>query len=463
MTYAVILAGGVGSRFWPFSREFEPKQFIKIIGEESLLQAAIRRLKGVVAFAHIYIITNNIYFYEVKAQVAGFRIPDKNIILEPEGKNTAPAVGLCARLIGRADKDAVLMVLPSDHYIKNVDNFKKTLKDAIAYAKKDFLVTIGIKPTAPSTGYGYIKVSVKKSGYFIVDKFLEKPDLKKANKYFKDKKFFWNSGMFIWKASVFLEETRKYLPKLHANLQRINSVNDIPKIWPRIEAVSIDYGIMEHSKRICLIPANFYWTDLGSWEALAEIFPKDKNGNIANSDTLNLDSQGVCIFTRGNRLVSTIGIKDTVIVDTPDALLVCDRNKTQDVKHLVEKLKLLKRKEHQVHLTERRPWGSFTILQESAGFKIKLIEIAPHKRLSLQRHKSRSEHWVVVTGSARVTSGKKISLVENNQSIYIPEGVKHRLENFTNKPVRIVEVQTGRYLGEDDIERFEDDFKKECR
>ncbi len=463
MTYAIILAGGVGSRFWPFSRELEPKQFIRIIGEVSLLQAAIQRLKGVVVPTHIYIITNNIYFYEVKAQVAKFSIPDKNIILEPEGKNTAPAIGLCARLIGRIDKDAVLMVLPSDHYIKNVDNFKKTLKDAIACAKEDLLVTIGIKPTSPSTGYGYIKVDGKKNGHFIVDKFLEKPDLKKATQYFKLKKFFWNSGMFIWKASVFLEETRKYLPKLHANLQRINSVKDISKIWPRIKAVSVDYGIMEHSKRICLIPANFYWTDLGSWEALTEIFPKDKKGNIANSDTLNLDSQGVCIFTRGNRLVSTIGIKDTIIADTPDALLVCDRNKTQDVKHLVEKLKLLKRKEHQVHLTERRPWGSFTILQEGVGFKIKLIEIAPHKRLSLQRHKSRAEHWVVVAGSAKVTSGKKISLVESNQSIYIPEGVKHRLENFTKKPVRIVEVQTGRYLGEDDIERFEDDFKKECR
>jgi len=463
MVYAAILAGGVGSRFWPFSRELEPKQFIKIIGEESLLQTAIQRLKGVVVPANTYIITNNIYFYEVKAQVAKFRIPDKNIILEPEGKNTAPAVGLCARLIGRVDNDAVLMVLPSDHYIKNVANFKKTLRKAIACAKKDLLVTIGIRPTAPSTGYGYVKVNIKENGHFIVDKFLEKPDLKKAKKYFKDKKFFWNSGMFVWKAQVFLEETRKYLPKLHANLQLINSVNDIPKIWPRIEAISVDYGIMEHSKRICLIPANFYWTDLGSWEALAEIFPKDKKGNIANSDTLNLDSQGVYIFSRGNRLVSTIGIKDTVIADTPDALLVCDRNKTQDVKHLVEKLKLLKRKEHQVHLTERRPWGSFTILQEGACFKIKLIEIAPHKRLSLQRHKSRAEHWVVVTGSARVTSGKNISLVESNQSIYIPEGVKHRLENFTRKPVRIVEVQTGRYLGEDDIERFEDDFKKECR
>ncbi|MDP2043710.1 MAG: sugar phosphate nucleotidyltransferase, partial [Candidatus Omnitrophota bacterium] len=308
--------------------------------------------------------------------------------------------------------------------------------------------------------YGYIKVDGKKNGHFIVEKFLEKPDLKKAKKYFKDKKFFWNSGMFIWKASVFLEEVKKYLPKLYANLQMVNSVNDIPKVWPRIDSVSVDYGIMEHSKRIALIPANFYWTDLGSWDALSEIFPKDKKGNITNGDTLNLDSQGVCVFARGNRLVSTIGIKDTVIADTPDALLVCDRNKTQAVKKLVGMMKSLNRKERLVHLTERRPWGSFTILQEGACFKIKLIEIAPHKRLSLQRHKSRAEHWVVVTGSVRVTSGKKISLVESNQSIYIPRGVKHRLENPTGSPVRIVEVQTGAYLEEDDIERFEDDFKR---
>ena len=277
------------------------------------------------------------------------------------------------------------------------------------------------------------------------------------------KKFYWNSGMCIWKAAVFLEETKKYLPRLYTNLQLINSVQDIPKIWPRIEAISVDYGIMEHSKRIMLVPSSFYWTDLGSWDALGDIIPKDKNGNIASADVLNFDSQGVCVFSRGNRLISTIGLNNVVIADTPDALLVCDRNSTQDVKQVVEKLKNLNRKEYLAHLTEQRPWGSFTVLQQGFGFKIKLIEIAPHKRLSLQRHKKRAEHWVVVTGTARVTSGGKISLVCNNQSIYIPRGVMHRLENLTNQPVRIVEVQTGSYVEEDDIERFEDDFKKECR
>ncbi|MDD5120669.1 MAG: mannose-1-phosphate guanylyltransferase, partial [Candidatus Omnitrophica bacterium] len=292
MNYAVILAGGVGSRFWPFSRELEPKQFMKIIGETSLLEATIQRLKGVVDKERVYIVTNNIYFYEVKAQVAKFGIPDENIILEPKGKNTAPAIGLCAKLIGRVDKNAVLLVLPSDHYIKNVRNFKKTLKKAVSYAKDNFLVTIGIKPLGASTGYGYIKAGKKKKGCMLVDKFLEKPDLETAKKYFRDKKFFWNSGMFIWKASVFLEEVKKYLPKLYLNLCLINSADDIPRAWPKIEAISVDYGIMEHSKRIALIPSDFYWTDLGSWDALSEIFPKDKSGNTTNSDTLNLDSRG---------------------------------------------------------------------------------------------------------------------------------------------------------------------------
>ncbi|MFA5350610.1 MAG: mannose-1-phosphate guanylyltransferase, partial [Candidatus Omnitrophota bacterium] len=234
MTYAVILAGGVGSRFWPFSRELEPKQFMKIIGEASLLQATIRRLKGLVDGRRIYIVTNNIYFYEVKAQVAGFGIPDSNIILEPQGKNTAPAIGLCAKLISKIDKEALLLVLPSDHYVRNTDNFRRTVKKAIACANKDFLVTIGIRPKAPSTGYGYIKTG-KGNGFLGVEKFLEKPDLEAAKRYVKDKKYFWNSGMFIWKASVFLGEVKKYLPGLYANLRLINSVDDIAGTWPKIK------------------------------------------------------------------------------------------------------------------------------------------------------------------------------------------------------------------------------------
>jgi len=463
MNYAVILAGGVGSRFWPFSRELEPKQFMKIIGEESLLQTTVKRIKGLIIPSNTFIITNKIYYYELLSQIKNLGIPEENIILEPEGKNTAPAIGLCAKLIGDKDKNAVLVVLPADHYIKNVKEFKLVIKKAIVSAKNNFLVTIGIKPANPSTGYGYIKTKDRVKGYQKVEKFFEKPSQDKASIYFKNKNFYWNSGMFIWKASVFLDEVKKYLPGLYKQLKIIKSKDDINKVWPKIKPISVDYGIMEHAKGIVLVPATFYWTDVGSWDALREVFPKDSRGNVSSGDIINLGSTGVCAFSKGNRLISTIGLKDIIIADTPDALLVCDKNKTQEVKNLVNTLKSRNRREHIVHLTERRPWGSFTILQEGLGFKIKLIEINPYKRLSLQRHKSRSEHWVVVSGRVNITIGKSTFIANKNQSVYVPMGIKHRLQNSTKLPVRIVEVQTGGYLGEDDIERFDDDFKKEYR
>ncbi|MCX5707296.1 MAG: cupin domain-containing protein [Candidatus Omnitrophica bacterium] len=260
-----------------------------------------------------------------------------------------------------------------------------------------------------------------------------------------------------------MEEVKKYLPGLWRSLESIRKKEDIIKVWPRIKGISVDYGIMEHSKKIALIPGEFYWTDLGSWNALTEIFPKDRQGNIMSGDTLHLDSQGVCVFSKGNKLISTIGIKNLVIADTPDALLVCDKNRTQDIRKIVGILKSSRRKEYLVHLTERRPWGSFTVLRTQDGFKIKLIEIDPGKRLSLQKHHKRAEHWVVVSGTAKVRSGNRVVLVHSNKSIYIPKGIKHRLENPEKIPLKIVEVQTGSYLEEDDIERFEDDFKKEYR
>jgi mannose-1-phosphate guanylyltransferase/mannose-6-phosphate isomerase len=472
MIYAVILAGGVGSRFWPFSRELEPKQLMKIIGEKSLLQATVERVRGMITPSNIYVITNSIHFYEVKAQLSRLDIPDDNIILEPMGKNTAPAIGLAAKLIAQTDPEAVLVVLPADHHIKDLPQFRHTLKHAIQAANEGKLATIGIKPVAPATGYGYIKVKgqsskVKGGGQrqkvYAVERFLEKPNLNNAKKYVKDKKFYWNSGMFVWKAKVFLEELKRYLPGLHRSLNSIHVAKDIERVWPKIKAISVDYGIMERSKKIALVPAKFYWTDLGSWDSLEEFFPKDKSGNILSPDTLALNCRGVGVFSRGNRLICAVGAKDLVVADTPDALLICDRNKTQEVKNLVSMLKSANRKERLVHLTERRPWGKFTILQSGMGFKIKLIEIDPGKRLSLQRHTKRAEHWVVVSGTAKVIAGSKSVLVRSNESIYIPKGTKHRLANTTAAPLKIVEVQTGEYLGEDDIERFSDDFKKGTR
>lgn len=460
MNYAVILAGGTGTRFWPFSRELEPKQFMQVSGDKSLLQDTIKRIDGLVLPRNIFIVTNHKYFYEVKHQVAAFRIPEANIILEPQGKNTAPAIGLCAQLIGRRDKEATLIVLPSDHFIKDLNKFRECLKKAVSLAGSGLLVTLGIKPLDPSTGYGYIKAGPRKNGYSVVEKFLEKPDLKKAKEYLKDKRFYWNSGMFVWKAATFLEETRRYLPKLYTLLSLIRTVDDIGKVWPKIEPISVDYGIMERSNKIALIPAPFYWTDLGSWDAMNALLPKDKSGNVIQADCLGVDSSGVSVFSRGARLISLVGVKDLIIVDTPDALLVCDKRKSQDVKKIVDILRSSKRKEHITHMTEKRPWGSFTVLQSARGFKIKLIEIGPKKRLSLQRHDKRAEHWVVVSGCAKVTIGSKQVLVPSNNSIYVPMGNKHRLENPKNTPLKMVEVQTGSYLEEDDIERFDDDFKR---
>ena len=465
--YGLILAGGVGSRFWPFSRVLEPKQFINIIGKESLLQNTVRRLQGLIHPKQIFFITNQVYFFELKKQIEKFHIPDENIILEPEGKNTAPAIGLCARLIEQKNKDAVLAVFPADHYIKDIKKFQGCVNRALKPAESDFLVTIGIKPNKPATGYGYIKISNQKPvtrnqmKYYKVERFLEKPSINKAKEYVRSRDYFWNSGMFIWKVSVFRDELAKYMPELYSQLKSIQTKGDIEKVWGRIKPISVDYGIMEHSKKIALVTADFYWSDLGSWDALEELLSKDKGGNVLPGNSLDCGSQGLCAFSRGDRLIATIGLKDLIIADTPDALLVCDKQKTQEVKKIVEKLKSGNRKEHITHLTDRRPWGLFTVLKQALGFKIKLIEVEPKKRLSLQAHARRAEHWVVVSGCAKVSRGKDIIYVHSNQSIYIPKGTKHRLENPARAPLKIVEIQTGDYLEEDDIKRFDDDYMRE--
>ncbi|MBM3245681.1 MAG: mannose-1-phosphate guanylyltransferase/mannose-6-phosphate isomerase, partial [Candidatus Omnitrophica bacterium] len=380
MTYAIILAGGVGSRFWPFSRELEPKQFMQISKGRSLLQSTIMRLGNLIAAGNIYIVSNQAYYFEIEKQVTKFGIPAENIILEPEGKNTAPAIGLCARLIYKRDHDAMLVVMPADHFIENEGKFRKDVLAAVSCAKRDFLVTIGIKPKFASTGYGYIKVSSQLTAHssqqdcYKVEKFLEKPGIERAKKYLKNKNYYWNSGIFVWKASVFLNELKVYLPHLHQILMAIRTKGGIEKDWAKIRPISVDYGVMEHSKKIALVPANFSWTDLGSWDALEQVLPKDKSGNIIQADSFNLGSSGICVMSRSRRFISTIGIKDLIIADTPDALLVCDKKRSQDVREVVKKLKSLKRREHLAHTKELRPWGTYTVLDIGNGFKIKLIE-----------------------------------------------------------------------------------------
>lgn len=461
MLYAVILAGGTGTRFWPFSRQLEPKQFLRLLGKDTLLQATIRRARKLVKPKNIFVVTNKLNFYEAKEQLSKFNIPDANIILEPEGKNTAPAIALCAQIIFRQDNDALLLIFPSDHFIGEHPVFCRTIKKAIACAEKNLLVTLGIKPKAPLTGYGYIKVEEKIDKYcFKVGRFIEKPNLKQANKFFKAKDYFWNCGIFVWKAKEILKEIKKYLPNLHSAISKISDSSSLEKIWNKIEPISIDYGVLEHSKRLVLVPADFFWTDLGSWDSLGAFFTKNKGGNVLNGDTLDLDSKDTCVFSQSGRLICTVGLKDLIIADTPDALLVCNRKHSQRVKEIVEILNKNKRKEGVVHLYEKRPWGSFSVLKVASRFKIKMLEILPGRRLSLQLHHKRAEHWVVVSGVAKVTRGEEIRLVKSNESIFIPKGIKHRLENPINLPLKIVEVQTGDYLEEDDIQRLDDDFQK---
>ncbi|MDP1853792.1 MAG: mannose-1-phosphate guanylyltransferase/mannose-6-phosphate isomerase [Candidatus Omnitrophota bacterium] len=463
-TYAVILAGGSGTRFWPLSRQIEPKHLLKFYGDESLLQQTIKRIIPLVTPALIYIITNNLHKFELTQQASIFGIPESNIIIEPEGKNTAPAIGLAAVNIIKKDSDPTLIILPADHHIADNKKFISTLKTAVTVAKDNHIVTLGIKPTNPATGYGYIKVNeklkIKNAKWHKVQKFVEKPDLKKAKKYIKDKNYFWNSGMFIVKAKVILNETKKYLPKLHKELTKIANGEDIQKIYKNLNSISIDYGVLEKSKNSVVIPVfNLGWSDLGTLCALDTLLSKDKNENIVQANSIDIDSRNVIILGQ-NRLISTIGLKDLIIADTEDALLICHKEKAEDVKKMVEKVKQAGGYEHFSSNTVKRPWGTYTVINKGNGYKVKVIELLAGKRLSLQRHKFRSEHWVVVEGTAKVTCQGKENLVHSNESIFVAPEQLHRLENPANKPLKIVEVQSGSYLEEDDIERLDDDFKR---
>lgn len=470
--YAVILAGGVGSRFWPLSRELEPKQFLNVVGQRSLLEETIWRIRARIKKENIYLVTNSSYIYDIQKQTVRFDIPKENIFLEPEGKNTAPAIGWVATHILARDKDAVLLVLPSDHLILKNKAFLGIIEKGVNLANKNFLITLGIVPSHPDTGYGYIKGIKKCFGKKIVcyaEKFIEKPSLKKAEEFLKSKDYFWNSGIFIWRADVILEEIKKHLPQLFKKLEKIKGAKNIIRHWASIKPISVDFGILERSKRVLTIPANIGWTDLGSWDALAKVLKKDKDENVFKADSLDIGSKNIFVWGK-DRLIATVGLKDLILVDTPDALLACHKNLSQNVKDIVELLKKHNREERIMHKTVKRPWGSYTVLgvnmgfsaagRPASGWKIKLVEIEPKHRLSLQFHRKRAEHWVVVEGIAEVQKGRIRRLVRANESIYIPANKPHRLKNPLDIPLKIVEVQTGKYLEEDDIVRLKDDYER---
>ncbi len=458
----IILAGGTGSRLWPLSRELYPKQLLSLFGDRSLLQSTYTRLTALQTAPPIIIVGEEHRFI-TKTQLEELS-PEQNtpIILEPIGKNTAPAIFAGAYYSSRIHDDSViLLVLPADHLITQQDGFAKAVNKACTIAEKGQLVTFGIKPTSAETGYGYIE----SSDLTTVDSFVEKPDIDTANIYFKSGKHFWNSGMFAFESKTLLEQMELHCPQICKEMTNAVTLGKEDGDFYRLDKSSmekcpndsIDYALMEKATNVSVVPAEFGWSDIGSWKALWDVTDKDNNGNVLKGDTLVVDSSN-CLIRAEHSLVASIGLENTMIVETADAVLVAPINRSQDVKKIVNKLKKEKRDEHQLHLTVFRPWGSYTILEEQENFKIKRITVLPGVKLSLQKHHHRSEHWVVVKGTAKVTCGDKEYLVLENQSSYIPCGEKHRLENPGVIPLELIEVQNGSYLGEDDIIRYDDDF-----
>lgn len=456
----IILAGGSGTRLFPLSRSCYPKQFLKIAGQKSLLQQTVERFASLVAAEDILIVTNKDYIFHVQSDLAEIGAEAAHIITEPVARNTAPAIALAVAYCKdkmACDENECLFVSPADHVITPVVEFQKVVEKAEAICKASFnIVTLGVNPTKPETGYGYIHAEAEMVGDgFKVESFKEKPDMATAEQYLAQGGYYWNAGMFAFSVSTM----EKSLKNLANDVYAISSLGYEQAIerFAEMPNISIDYAVAEKSKDIVVVPmGSVNWNDVGSFDAIDEVLPK-KNGNVISGDVITTDSQNNMILG-SNRLVSTIGVENLIVVDTPDVLLISGKGKSQDVKKVVENLKYQKRKEISENLTMYRPWGSYTILAEGDGFKVKKITVNPGAKLSLQMHYHRSEHWTVISGTGKLTLDDKVVVFKENESTYIPIAVKHRLENPGSIPLSIIEVQNGRYLGEDDIVRFSDDY-----
>lgn len=461
--YAVILAGGSGSRLWPLSRQQLPKQFLTLDGKGSLLQTTIDRLSPTIQARDVLIVTQESH---AKGEAYHALHPYK-LLYEPVGRNTAPAIALAAAYLSRNGEDPVMVILPADHIIKDEVQFRAHLESAIEAAEQGRLITFGITPTRPDTGFGYIKaLPAVGSKVCAVERFTEKPDLETAENFLKEGGYYWNSGMFVWKASAILDEIRQYVPEVYRLVQEIlghagkegEFERAVVRYFTEMPSISIDYGVLEKSGKVDLIPCDIGWNDVGSWQAVHEISDQDPDGNALHGNVIALECRNSLIRAE-KRLVAAVGVEDLCIVETADALLVARRDKTQKVREVVDILQQRGASEHVTHTQVNRPWGNYTVLEEGGeGFKIKRIEVSPGGCLSLQSHGRRSEHWVVVSGTATVTKGDEVVTVHKNQSTYIPMGVKHRLENRGSEPLHLVEVQVGDYLGEDDIQRYDDNY-----
>ena len=460
---SLVLAGGCGTRLWPLSRELYPKQFAKTLEERSTFQnALIRAVITAGDVSNVYVVTNKAYLFHVlgQAEEIGFKLDEENVLTEPLKRNTAPAIYFGIKYAVPDGEDALVAVLPADHVIPTLSEYKETMKIGLEVAEKGYLVTFGIKPKKPETGYGYIKAGEKiHEGAYKAERFIEKPSLEKARRLLEEGGYYWNSGMFAFRASVFEEELRKYLPEVYEAFSREDWRDHLKEVYEGLPDISVDYGVMERSDRVAVVPADIEWSDIGSFDSLYELMEKDSNGNAVMGKCYLMDSRWNLVM--GERLVALIGVENLMVLDSGDALLICPRGRGQDVRALFRKLKENGEEEAVVHRTVYRPWGSYTVLEEGPGYKVKRVTVLPHKRLSLQMRYHRSEHWVVINGMAKVTKGNEVFFLRPQESTFIPPGVLHRLENPGKIPLEVIEVQSGEYIEEDDIVRIEDDYKRD--
>jgi len=460
----VILSGGSGTRLWPLSRRQHPKQFLPLVSNQTMLQETIVRLQGITGLNPPIGVCNESHRFMMAEQLREVNIPPAAIILEPMGKNTAPAVALAA--LAADSEEEILLILPADHVITDISSFQAAIKDAEKMAEKGYLVTFGIVPTSAETGYGYIKKGAENTDLaFDVAAFVEKPDLTTAQQYVDSGDYFWNSGMFAFKAGRFLEELQKYHPDMLAACRESYRSAKIDEDFIRLDktvfsqcpADSIDYAVMEKTDKAIVIPLDAQWNDVGSWSALWDVTEKDEFGNAISGDVLTVNTKNSFLHS-GSRLIATVGVSDLVVVETPDAVMVASKDHVQEVKRIVDQLMEQNRSEATIHRKVYRPWGYYDLVDDGDRHHTKRIVVNPGAKLSLQKHHHRAEHWIVVKGTALVTKADETILLTENESTYIPLGVVHCLENPGVIALEMVEVQSGSYLGEDDIVRFEDKY-----
>ncbi|MBS0366267.1 MAG: mannose-1-phosphate guanylyltransferase/mannose-6-phosphate isomerase [Proteobacteria bacterium] len=468
MLVPVILSGGAGTRLWPLSRELYPKQLLALTGNRTMLQQTALRMSGLDTAPPV-VVCNEAHRFLVAEQLRQLQVVPRATVLEPFGRNTAPAIALAAHAAlqgGAASAEPLLLVLPADHVIRDVAAFQGAVRLALPAARQGQLVTFGIVPGSPETGYGYIQrgaPAADATGVFRIARFVEKPDLERASEFVGAGSYYWNSGMFLFGAQRYLAELARWAPDIAracaAAFAGARADLDFTRIDTRAfescPSDSIDYAVMEKTDAAVVVPLDAGWSDVGSWSSLHGASDPDGSGNVSHGDVIAEDTQGSYLYSE-SRLVAAVGLRDHVVVETKDAVLVAPRERVQDVKKLVTRLKEQGRYEHSLHREVFRPWGSYDSIENGARFQVKRLKVKPGATLSLQMHHHRAEHWVVVAGTARITRGDEVFLLEENQSTYIPIGVKHRIENPGKVLLEVIEVQSGSYLGEDDIVRFED-------